>query len=204
LPDTRRGPNQEAASVTSLLLAWSQGDASALDRLVPLVYKDLRRVAQNHLRVARRGHTLSATSLVHEAYMRLVDQRAVQWQNRAQFFAIASEMMRRILVDHARRRAAAKRGGGQLLVTLDAAVAAAAERDVELLSLDSALDELAALDGRSARVVEMRFFGGLSVEEAAFALGVSRATVERDWSTARAWLFRRLGPAAAGTPGNVP
>jgi RNA polymerase sigma factor (TIGR02999 family) len=195
---------REAASVTSLLLAWNDGDPSALDRLVPLVYKDLRRVARNHLRQGRPGNTLSATSLVHEAYLRLVDQRSVRWQNRAQFFAIASEMMRRILVDHARRRAAAKRGGGKLMVTLDAAVAATSARDLELLSLDGALDELAALDPRSVRVIEMRFFGGLSIEESAFALGVSPATVERDWSTARAWLYRRLGRAGDRTPGAAP
>lgn len=204
MSENNRGPGRDGASVTSLLLAWSQGDASALDRLVPLVYKDLRKVAQGRLRQSRPGQTLSATSLVHEAYMRLVDQRSVQWQNRAQFFAIASEMMRRILVDHARRRSANKRGGRQLHVTLDAAVAAIAERDLELLSLDGALDELAALDARAARVIEMRFFGGLSIEEVAFALGISRATVERDWSTARAWLFRRLGPAGEGAPGTVP
>jgi RNA polymerase sigma-70 factor, ECF subfamily len=186
------GAKQDDSTVTGLLLAWSQGDRSALDRLVPLVYADLRRVAQNRLKRDRASHTLSATALVHEAYLRLVDQRAVGWQNRAQFFAIASEMMRRILVDRARRRAARKRGGAPIHITLDAAVAASAERDLELLGLDGALDELATLDSRSARVVEMRFFGGLSIEEAAFALGVSHATVERDWTTARAWLFRRL------------
>ena len=184
---------RDDSSVTGLLLAWSQGDGSALDRLVPLVYSDLRRLAQSRLKRDRAGHTLSATALVHEAYVRLVDQHSVGWQNRAQFFAIAAEMMRRILVDHARRRTAAKRGGPQIRITLDAAVAASPERDLELLGLDGALDELAALDPRSARVVEMRFFGGLSIEEAAFALGVSHATVERDWTTARAWLFRRLG-----------
>jgi RNA polymerase sigma factor (TIGR02999 family) len=188
----------EADGVTGLLLAWSRGDSSALDRLVPLVYANLRRLARSRLRLSA-GRTLSATALVHETYLRLVDQHSVQWQNRAQFYAIAAEMMRRILVDHARRRASAQRGGGQIRITLDAAVAEAALPDLDLLGLDAALDELAALDPRAARVVEMRFFGGLSIEDTAFALGVSHATVERDWTSARAWLYRRLsggGPAA--------
>jgi RNA polymerase sigma factor (TIGR02999 family) len=187
-----REPMPDSASVTSLLLAWNQGDDSALDRLVSLVYGDLRRIARNRLRRDAPGHTLSATAVVHEAYLRLVDQRSVRWQNRAQFFAIASEMMRRILVDHARRRQAAKRGGEQVHLTLDAALGEGGGQELDLLGLNGALDELAALDPRAARVVEMRFFGGLSIEEAAFALDVSHATVERDWATARAWLYRRL------------
>jgi RNA polymerase sigma factor (TIGR02999 family) len=184
--------------VTALLLAWNQGDRSALDRLVPLVYADLRRIARGRLRREARRSTISATGLVHETYMRLVDQRAVRWESRGQFFAVASELMRRILVDHARRRGAAKRGGGGLRLALEEDVAEAAARDLDLIALDTALQELASLDARSARVVELRFFGGLSHDEAALALGVSRATVERDWTTARAWLFERLAPRAPG------
>lgn len=181
--------------VTALLAAWTDGDQHALERLVPLVYADLRRIAARRIRAENRGHTLSATALVHECYMRLVDQRSARWQNRAQFFAIASEQMRRILVDHARRRQAHKRHGG-VQITLDEGVASAPVRELDLLALDGALVELLAMDERSAKVVEMRFFGGLSIEEAAFALGISRATVEREWASARAWLFRRLQPAS--------
>jgi RNA polymerase sigma factor (TIGR02999 family) len=181
----------DALPVTALLAAWTQGDRSALGELVPLVYADLRRIAARRLRSEKRSHTLSATALVHECYMRLVDQTSARWQNRAQFFAIASEQMRRILVDHARKRHAVKRDGG-VQITLDDGVASAAARNLDLLALDGALDELMALDPRAARVVEMRFFGGLSIEEAAFALGLSSATVEREWVTARAWLFQRL------------
>jgi RNA polymerase sigma factor (TIGR02999 family) len=177
--------------VTALLAAWTDGDRGALERLVPLVYADLRRIAARRIRAENRGHTLSATALVHECYMRLVDQRSARWQNRAQFFAIASEQMRRILVDHARKRRAHKRDGG-VQITLDEGVASAPARELDLLALDGALSELGALDERSAKVVEMRFFGGLSIEEAAFALDVSHATVEREWASARAWLFRRL------------
>src|SRR6187401_1113203 len=156
--------------VTRLLTEWSEGDPSALDRLLPLVYADLRRLAARQLRAERPDHTLSATAVVHEAYMRLVGQRQVRLEDRAQFFAAAATQMRRILVDHARRRAAAKRGGPELRVTLDESIAAGAERDVELLAVDRALDELAALDARVAKVVELRFFGGLSLEDAALAL----------------------------------
>lgn len=184
----------DTAPVTALLAAWTDGDRTALERLVPLVYADLRRIAARRIRSENRGHTLSATALVHECYMRLVDQKSARWQNRAQFFAIASEQMRRILVDHARRRHAHKRHGG-VQITLDEAVASAPGRDLDLLALDQALVELTALDERSAKVVEMRFFGGLSIEEAAFALGISHATVEREWASARAWLFRRLQTA---------
>ena len=181
----------DAQPVTALLAAWTQGDRSALGDLVPLVYADLRRIAARRLRSEKRSHTLSATALVHECYMRLVDQTSAHWHNRAQFFAIASEQMRRILVDHARKRRAAKRDGG-VQITLDDAVATAAARSLDILALDGALDELQKLDPRAARVVEMRFFGGLSIDEAAFALGISSATVEREWATARAWLFQRL------------
>ena len=185
-------------TITTLLVAWGDGDPAARERLLPLVYADLRRAARRHLGKEGRDHTLSATGLVHEAYLRLVDQHGARWRSRSHFYAVASELMRRILVDHARRRLAAKRGGGQILVTLDPSMARGAGRDLEVLALDDALRELGELSVRSARVVELRFFGGASIEEAAAALGVSRATVERDWTAARAWLYRRL--RADGTP----
>ena len=191
-----------AKDVTGLLEAWSHGDASALERLIPIVYDDLRRVAGRRLRVEREDHTLSATALVHETYLRLMGQQPSRLENRSHFFAVASEQMRRILVDHARRRGARKRGGGTVRLTLDAEVAAGASPDLDLVAVDDALTELFALDSRQARIVEMRFFGGLAAEEAAAVLGISRATVERDWRLARAWLYRRLksGPAAPGRP----
>jgi RNA polymerase sigma factor (TIGR02999 family) len=191
-----------ATDVTTLLDAWSQGDSSALDRLIPIVYDDLRRVAGRRLRLEREGHTLSATALVHEAYLRLMGQQPSRLENRSHFFAVASELMRRILVDHARRRAASKRGGGAVRLTLDPAMVPGASPDLDLVAVDDALTELATLDPRQARIVEMRFFGGLSAEEAAGVLGISRATVERDWGLARAWLYRRLrsGPADGQGP----
>lgn len=181
----------DRADLTELLIAWGHGDASALERALPLVYDDLRRIARQRLRHERAEHTLSATALVHEAYVRLLGQHAAQWKNRAHFFALASQLMRRILVDHARRRAA-RGGAGHVSLTLDPAAGAQIPRDVELLALDAALDALAALDVRAARLVELRFFGGLSNDEAARELGVSRATAERDWAFARAWLHDRL------------
>ena len=177
--------------VTQLLLAWSNGDRDALEDLLPVVYGELRHIAARYFLHERPGHTLQATGLVHEAYFKLVDQQRVRWQNRAQFFGVAAQLMRRILVDHARKRHAVKRDGG-VQITLDDGVASAAARNLDLLALDGALDELMALDPRAARVVEMRFFGGLSIEEAAFALGLSSATVEREWATARAWLRTEL------------
>ncbi len=185
-----------ATDVTSLLEAWTRGDQSALDRLIPIVYEDLRKVAGRRLRSERPGHTLSATALVHETYLRLMGQHPVHLENRSHFFAVASELMRRILVDHARRRGASKRGGGTVRLTLDVAVVEGTPRDLDLVAVDDALSELATLDTRQARIVEMRFFGGLSTEEAAAVLGISRATVERDWSHARAWLYRRLKSGA--------
>lgn len=190
-----RQPVPANGEVTRLLRAWSGGDEDARDRLMPLVYQELRRRAAGQLRRERRGHTLRPTDLVHETYLRLCAQNAA-WQNRDQLFAVASRLMRRILVDHARKRAAGKRGGG-LRLTLDEAVAAAPQQDPDLLDLDAALDELAALDPRQAALVEMRFFGGLDIEQAARALGVSVATANRDWTMARAWLFRRLKEASA-------
>jgi RNA polymerase sigma factor (TIGR02999 family) len=176
--------------VTRLLQAWRDGDESARDQLIPVVYGELRRRAAGHLRRERRGHTLRPSDLVHETYLRLVDQNPA-WQNREQLYAVASRLMRRILVDHARMRLAAKRGGG-LRVALVEEVAAAPAGQPDLLDLDSALEELAVLDDRQVRLVEMRFFGGLNIEESANALGISLATANRDWAMAKAWLYRRL------------
>jgi RNA polymerase sigma-70 factor (ECF subfamily) len=190
-----------ATDVTSLLDAWSRGDASALDQLLPIVYADLRKVAARRLRAERRGHTLSATALVHEAYLRLLGQHPSRLESRAHFFAVASELMRRILVDHARKRAAAKRGGGGTRLALEETVLVGGAPDLDLVAVDDALSELGRLDTRQARIVELRFFGGLSVEEAAAVLGISRATVERDWGLARAWLYRELGRGPRGGDG---
>ena len=181
--------------VTRLLQAWSEGDASARDRLIPLVYGELRRRAAAHLRRESRHNTLQPTALVHEAYLRLVDQRRAAWQNRAQFFAVASQMMRRILVDRARARKRAKREGRWARVTLDEAVMLERPRDVDVLDLDMALTHLSEFDERKSRIAELRFFAGLTLEETGEALGLSVATVERDWRAARAWLFKTLRPA---------
>ena len=189
MPPTRR-PQIPAGEITRLLRAWGEGDETARDRLIPVVYAELRRRAAGYLRHERRGHTLRPTDLVHETYLRLCEQHAA-WENRGHFLAVASRLMRRILVDHARTRAAAKRGGG-LRVTLADDLAASAAAEPDLLDLDAALDELAALDKRQARLVELRFFGGLSIEEAARTLGLSPATVSREWVTAKSWLYRRL------------
>ena len=180
-------------NITHLLKEWSDGDRQALDRLTPLVYDELRRQAARYLRRERPGHTLQTTALINEAYLRLIDAGGVRWQSRAHFFAIAASLMRRVLVEHARRRDADKRGGSQVRVELDEASAVTGGTDVDLLAVDEALDRLAAIDPQQARVVELRFFGGLSVEEAAAALGVSPKTVKRDWSVARAWLRREIG-----------
>jgi RNA polymerase sigma-70 factor (ECF subfamily) len=183
----------ESASpnVTQLLAAWSDGNQSARDELIPLVYAELHRVAQNYLRRERRGHTLQSSALVHEAFLRLVDQR-VAWRNRAHFFGIAAQLMRRILVDYARSRGNEKHGGDQLHLELDDALDAAAERDADLVALDDALTDLAAIDPQQSRVIELRYFGGLTIEETAEALGLSDTTVEREWRLARAWLRREL------------
>jgi RNA polymerase sigma factor (TIGR02999 family) len=178
--------------VSDLLRAWGQGDAQARDDLLPLVYAELRAQAARCMRRERREHTLQPTALVHEAYVRLVDQARVSWQNRAHFFGLAAEMMRRILVDHARKHHAAKRSGAVMRVPWNDRVGATPPLDCELLLLDEALAELAERDPRQARVVELRYFGGLSEQEAAEVLTVSRATVTRDWNVARAWLFRRM------------
>jgi RNA polymerase sigma factor (TIGR02999 family) len=181
-----------SSDVTELLRAWSGGDVAARDRLVPLVYQELRSRAAAHLRHERPGHTLQPTALVHEVYLRLIDQHRAAWQDRTQFFCIASQMMRRILVDRARAHRTAKRSGRWSRVTLDDAIAVADSADVDVLDLDSALTRLAAFDTRKSQIAELRFFGGLSLEETGQTLGVSRATVERDWQAARAWLFKEL------------
>lgn len=179
-------------SVTQLLVRGSHGDKAALDELFPLVYAELRELAGRYLRREGAGHTLQPTALVHEAYLRLVDQRSVDWRNRAQFFGVAAEMMRRILVNHAQARHAAKRGGRAPRLSLDEAVSVFEERDVDLVALDEALTDLAALDPRQSRIVELRFFGGLSIEETAEVLEISPATVKREWTAARAWLYREM------------
>jgi len=181
-----------AEPVTELLVRWRQGDQAALDRLLPLVYGELHRIADRHLRRERVGHTLQATALVNEAYLRLVGERGVEWQNRAHFYAIAARRMRHILVEHARARDAEKRGGGQYMLSLSKADRFTPRGDVNLLALDEALARLQELDERKSRVVELRYFGGLSIEDTAEVLGISPATVKREWSMARAWLRREL------------
>jgi RNA polymerase sigma factor (TIGR02999 family) len=178
--------------VTDLLVAWNRGDRSALDELMPAVYGELRRLARSYLARERRDHTLETTGLVHEAYLKLVDQRRVAWQNRAHFFGVAAQIMRRILVDHARSRAAQKRGDGRPLLSLAHVGEQAAPGRVDLLSLDHALIRLATFDARQSRIVELRFFAGLSLDETAEALGLSPATVSREWTMARAWLHREM------------
>ncbi|HEV8509281.1 MAG TPA: sigma-70 family RNA polymerase sigma factor [Gemmatimonadales bacterium] len=183
------------AEVTGLLLQWSRGDAEALQRLTPLVYDECRRIAERQLHDERPDHTLSPTALVHELYLRLVDQRRTTWKNRAQFFGVAAELMRRILVDYARRRQAQKRGGAGVLVSLDAALDATnGSRSAEVLALNEALGRLGERDPEQQRIVELRFFAGLTVEEIAHVLGRSPRTVKREWRLAKAWLFRELHP----------
>jgi RNA polymerase sigma factor (TIGR02999 family) len=178
--------------VTALLNRWREGDATALEKLLPLVYDELRRIAARQLRRERPNHTLQPTALVHEVYLRLVDQHRIEWQNRAQFFGVAAQLIRRILVDHARNRRTAKRGGGTLTVTLDDAISEPARRDIDLVKLDDALLSLATKDQQQSRVVELRFFGGLSIDDTAEVLGVSPSTVKRDWAAAKAWLYRDM------------
>ena len=186
-----------AQNVTQLLAAWSGGDQAALEALTPLVHQELHRLAARYMAGERPGHILQATALVNEAYMRLVDWKDVRWQNRAHFFGMAAQIMRRVLVDVARSRDRAKRGGAQLQVSLsEAALVPAAAESVDLVQLDEALGRLEALDPRQCRVVELRFFAGLSLEETAHVLDVSVGTVRRDWSLARAWLYRELGGAS--------
>lgn len=180
-------------NVTALLSDWGRGNPNALNELVPLVYAELRRIAARQLRAERVGHTLQPTALVHEVYLRLVDQRHVDWRDRAHFFGVAAQVARRILVDHARRHHARKRGDGQPCVPIDQATEPAAPEGIPVLALDQALDRLAQVDRDLARVVELRAFGGLTIEEAACVLQVSPTTAKREWRTAKAWLTRELG-----------
>jgi RNA polymerase sigma-70 factor (ECF subfamily) len=186
-----------AQHVTRLLQAWSQGNDAALKELVPLVHQELRRLARRYMFGERPGHTLQTTALVNEAYLRLVNCRQVNWQNRAHFFAISAQLMRRILVDHARTRGYQKRGGGVPKVTLDEALMWSQEKGHDLVALDDALKDLAGVDPRKSKVVELRFFGGLNVEETAEVLKVSPDTILRDWRLAKAWLAREMGKAVA-------
>jgi RNA polymerase sigma factor (TIGR02999 family) len=184
---------QPPEGVTQLLVDWSKGDQAALDRLMPLVYSELRRLAGHYLRRERQGHTLQPTALVNEAYLKLIDQKNAKWQNRAQFNGVAAQLMRRILVDHARQHQAAKRGGSdQQRLSITSAGQLAQKPEMDLLALNEALDELATIDPQQSRIVELKFFGGLSIEETAEVMGIGHATVERDWKMARAWLRRKL------------
>ncbi len=185
--------NKESEGITQLLIAWSDGRRDALDNLIPLVYEDLRRLAAGYMHREPAGHSLQPTALVHEAYVRLIDQRQVQWRNRAHFYGVAAQMMRRILVDHARGRLADKRGGGWERVTLVGDEAATVgSGGVDVLALNEALERLAAFDPQQERIVELRYFGGLTIEEAAEVIGISAATVVREWSIAKAWLRANL------------
>jgi RNA polymerase sigma factor (TIGR02999 family) len=189
-----------APGVTQLLVNWSKGDQAALERLMPLVYGELHRLAAAYLRRERPNHTLQSTALVHEAFMRLVNQQDVEWRNRAHFYAIAAQMIRRILVDYARSQRAEKRGAGAVKLELDEALAVPQKSDVDLLGLNDALERLAEMDPRQGRIVELRFFAGLSIEETAEVMQLSPASIKREWNSARAWLFRDLtrNPGAQG------
>jgi len=178
--------------VTELLVNWSEGDQEALNKLIPLVNDERHKLASRYLRRERPDHTLQTTALVHEAYLKLVDQRDANWRNRVQFFAVAAQLMRRILVDYARRHHASKRGGDFYKLSLDEALVSTEENDAELLALDEALDRLAAIDSQQSRVVELRVFAGLTLEETAEALNISPRTVRREWSMAKAWLHRQI------------
>ena len=183
---------QPPKEITRLLVDWSSGHQEALAELLPMVYGELRRAARQSLRRERANHTLSSTALVNEVYLHLVDQRSVQWQNRAHFFGLAANLMRQILVQHARRHQTAKRGLGQRPVSLDETVVIPTERPIDLVALDEALMELAKRDARKGRIVELRFFGGLSTEDTAEVMGISPRTVKREWRLAKAWLYREL------------
>lgn len=183
---------QSPKDITQLLVSWNSGNRQALEDLTPLVYDELRRLAARYLRHERPDHTLQSTALVHEAYLRLVDQKQVQWQNRAHFFGVAAQMIRRILVDHARGRQAEKRGAGAVKLSLDEAIAIPERRDLDLIALDDSLNALSRLDPQQGRIVELRFFGGLSIEETAEVLKISPATVKREWTLAKAWLYRDM------------
>jgi RNA polymerase sigma factor (TIGR02999 family) len=192
MPNQLRPDETSQGEITTLLKAWSEGDQTALEKLTPIVYKELHRLAGRYMKGERPGHSLQTTALVNEAYMRLVDYKRMQWQNRAHFFAVSAQLVRRILVEHARRRNL-KRGGGIRHVSLDEVAVTGGARSADLVALDDAMTVLARMDPRKERVVEMRFFGGLSVEETAEVLKVSAVTVMRDWTTAKAWLYKELG-----------
>lgn len=183
---------QTSQNVTQLLIGWSNGDKQALDALLPVVYEELRKQAARYLRRERVGHTLQTTALIHEAYLKLVDQKNVHWQNRAHFFGIAAQLMRRILVDHARTKKRAKRGGSDIRVSFNDANLLAPSRNLDIVALDKALTRLNEIDEQQSRIVELRFFSGLTVAETAEVLGISPATVKRDWSMAKAWLHREI------------
>lgn len=180
------------SEITQLLINWSQGDKAALDQLVPLVYPELRRLAKRHMGRESPEHTLQTSALINEAYLKLVDQQNVHWQNRAHFFAVAAQVMRHILVDHARTRNYAKRGGGAHKLPLDEAAALTEQRAAQLVALDDALRDLSALDGRKSQIIELRFFGGLSLEETAEVMKISPSTVQREWRAAKAWLHHTM------------
>lgn len=193
LPDSESQPAPAAAGeVTELLVKWSAGDTDALAKLLPIVYAELRRIANNYLRREHSGHTLQATALVHEAYLKLVKAQGLKWHNREQFFGISANLMRQILVDHARATSAAKRGGNMSNLSLDKAHTISSESDADLLLLDEALDKLAEMDAQAGRIVELRYFAGLTIEETAQILKTSPMTVKREWATARAWLHREI------------
>jgi RNA polymerase sigma factor (TIGR02999 family) len=190
-------PTSPPHEITQLLAEWSEGNQAALDKLYPLVYNELRRLAHGYLRRERKGHTLQTTALINEAYLRLVDQKYVHWANRSHFFGISAQIMRRILIDHARRYDYAKRGGGAQRISLDEVAVVAKERAHSLLMLDEALKTLARIDPRRSEVVELRYFGGLNNEEIAGVLKISENTVTRDWNMARAWLYQELSRSVA-------
>jgi RNA polymerase sigma-70 factor (ECF subfamily) len=185
-------PSDSSNQVTVLLARWNQGEAAAREALVPLVYEELRRVARKCLAEQRRDHTLQSTALVHEAYLRLVGRTSVHWQDRVHFFAVAARLMRGILVDHARKHSAAKRGGDAVPLVLDEALVLPKNNEVDLVALDDALTRLAKLDARQSQIVELRFFGGLSIEDVSHLVGISPATVKREWATARLWLHNAM------------
>lgn len=188
-------PNPQ--QLTRLLIGWSDGNKQALEELMPLVYDELRRLAAAYLRRERPDHTLQSGALVSEAYLRLIDQTRVRWKNRAHFFGVAAQMMRRILVDHARNRVAMKRGAGATVISINDAIVGRDMQNLDLIALDDALTKLAAFDGQQSKIVELRFFGELSIEETAEVLGISPATVKRDWAVAKAWLFRQMSSAGS-------
>lgn len=193
--DSRKPPSPPPGDVTRLLLAWSKGDAAALEELIPLVYDALHGLAERYLAQEGSGHTLQPTAVVHEAYLKLVDQKRVTWRNREHFFAVAAQAMRRLLVDHARRRDAQKRGGAATRVPLEEAAPSIVPREADVVALDRALEKLATLDARQAKIVELRYFGGLTLDETAVVLGTSPSTVGRAFRLAKAWLYRELSVA---------